>query len=223
MSTNSNQLTDHAYDGIQEYDNPLPGWWTNLFIGSIVFSVLYMLYFHTGAPGRTLDKQLENAQTSLAKIAYKDLGAIEQNRESLLKMIEDKDWVLYGKSIYNTNCQTCHGPDGIGLVGPNLTDDRWKNIKHVEDIMTIINNGAAGNAMPAWKQRFASEPRDVIMVAAYVASLLETPNKPAGKGPDGANTIASWDADRAELKEKGGKPEATPPANAPAPSTKPAG
>ena len=32
----SNQLTDHAYDGIQEFDNPLPGWWKWMFVGSIV-------------------------------------------------------------------------------------------------------------------------------------------------------------------------------------------
>ncbi len=51
-------LTDHTYDGIREYDNPLPAWWTWLFIGTVVFSVLYFPYYHGGAEGRTLGGQL---------------------------------------------------------------------------------------------------------------------------------------------------------------------
>ncbi len=45
----NNQLTDHAYDGIQEFDNPLPGWWKWMFVATIVFSVFYAMYFHIGA------------------------------------------------------------------------------------------------------------------------------------------------------------------------------
>ena len=35
------QLLDHSYDGIQEFDNPMPRWWVYLFWVTIVFSVLY--------------------------------------------------------------------------------------------------------------------------------------------------------------------------------------
>jgi mono/diheme cytochrome c family protein len=50
------EVFDHEFDGIQEYDNELPGWWKKLFYGSIIFAVLYLLHFHvlgTGDLSRT--------------------------------------------------------------------------------------------------------------------------------------------------------------------------
>lgn len=193
----TNPLTDHAYDGIQEYDNPLPGWWKWFFIVSIVFSILYWMYFHFGATGRTMFDQLSADTAALAQKQYGTLGDLAQDRPTLVRFMKENDWVSYGKSIYKTNCQSCHGPDGGGLVGPNLCDDKWKNVRHVEDIMKVINEGANNNAMPAWKQRF-SDARDVIMVSAYVASLLGT--KPAVPRPaEGNIDLANWDADIADL------------------------
>ena len=52
-------LTGHDYDGIQEYDNPLPGWWRWIFIGTIIFSVFYALYWHLGGPGLSERQEYE--------------------------------------------------------------------------------------------------------------------------------------------------------------------
>ncbi len=199
MSTN-NALTDHAYDGIQEYDNPLPGWWKWFFVITIVFSPLYWMYFHLGAPDRSVHDMLKADEARLAKIQYGSLGPLEQDRATLVEYMKKPSWVAYGQSIFKTNCQSCHGPAGGGLTGPNLCDGKWKNVRHIEDIMKIVNNGANNNAMPAWKQRFP-ETRDVIMVSAYVASLLGS-NPANGKAPEGNIEIATWDADIAELTAK---------------------
>lgn len=204
MSTD-NQLTDHAYDGIQEYDNPLPGWWKWFFVITIVFSPLYWAFFHFGAPGRTMFDMLSADTAALAKKQYGALGDLNQDRLTLVRFSRDPDWIAYGKSIYKTNCQSCHGAEGGGLVGPNLCDGKWKNVRHIEDIMKIINNGANNNAMPAWKQRF-SDSRDVIMVSAYIASLLGT-TPAGGKAPEGNIDLASWDADIAELPADALKPK----------------
>ena len=42
------RLLDHKYDDIQEYDNPLPGWWTLILWGTIVWAVLYFFNFIPG-------------------------------------------------------------------------------------------------------------------------------------------------------------------------------
>ena len=57
-------LLEHNYDGIQEYDNPLPGWWKWLFVATILFSPLYMLFYHSGVEGRSVEAQYEAAMAA---------------------------------------------------------------------------------------------------------------------------------------------------------------
>jgi len=75
-------------------------------------------------------------------------------------------------------------------VGPNLTDENWKNVQKIADIPQVIMNGAAAGAMPAWKTRL--HPNEVVLVAAYVASLRGK-NLPGPRGPEGT-AIAPWPA-----------------------------
>ena len=37
--------TGHEYDGIKEYDKPLPKWWLVIFFGSIVWGIAYWIFF----------------------------------------------------------------------------------------------------------------------------------------------------------------------------------
>lgn len=46
MAEYKDELLDHDYDGIKEMDNELPRWWLYLFYFTIVWSLLYMIYFH---------------------------------------------------------------------------------------------------------------------------------------------------------------------------------
>ena len=44
--------TGHDYDGIREFDNPLPQWWLMTFYGAIIFSIGYWFYYHTLEAGQ---------------------------------------------------------------------------------------------------------------------------------------------------------------------------
>ncbi|MEK7370666.1 MAG: cbb3-type cytochrome c oxidase N-terminal domain-containing protein, partial [candidate division NC10 bacterium] len=57
-TTDRDRLLDHEYDGIEEYDNPLPGWWVWVFWATIVFSGVYVAFYHVG-PGPSVIGQYE--------------------------------------------------------------------------------------------------------------------------------------------------------------------
>jgi cytochrome c oxidase cbb3-type subunit 3 len=176
------KLTDHLYDGIREYDNPLPGWWTWLFILSIVFSFFYWIYFQLGTPGRSIHDQLDAQAAAIFELKFAEIGTLVPDRETIVKYMHDDKFRAVGKAIFKANCVSCHGANGEGNVGPNLTDERWKNVKQIEDIARVIENGAANGAMPAWRTRL-SHINKIVLTAAYVASLRGS-NPPGGKPPE---------------------------------------
>lgn len=182
------ELTDHSYDGIQEYDNPLPGWWKFLFWVSVVFAPIYYVYIHAGVDGRSIHDQYNAHMAEVFELRFSEIGELEPDRETILEYLDKDDWLKVGQVVYTTNCVSCHKADGSGAVGPNLTDDHWKNVRNVEDIAKVIAEGAANGAMPAWKNRM-SHQNQIVLTAAYVASMRKNP-KP-GKAPEG-NVIPPW-------------------------------
>lgn len=185
----NNALTDHVYDGIQEFDNPLPGWWKWMFVGTIVYSLFYALFFHIGAPGRSIVDQYDTALAENTKLQFAEIGDLEPTADNIMRYANQKSWLSVGQTIFKTNCVSCHGRDGEGKIGPNLTDGHFKNVRKVEDIARVIIQGAGNGAMPAWGTRL--HPNEVVLVSAYVASLRGSPAGSAGKGPEGIE-IPPW-------------------------------
>ena len=179
----------HSYDGIQEYDNPLPGWWKWTFWGSILYAPFYLMYFHVGAPGRSIDEQYQASLTENTRKQYAEIGDLSGDQATIVKYLSEPKWVGVGQSIFKANCVSCHASDGGGNVGPNLCDESFKHVKQLPDIIKVVNEGVAGGAMPAWATRF-SHKNDAVLVAVYVASLRGS--KPANpKAPDGS-PIPPW-------------------------------
>jgi cytochrome c oxidase cbb3-type subunit 3 len=51
MSEANDKLLSHNYDGIQEFDNDLPRWWLWLFYLTIIWGVLYFVFYHVAHIG----------------------------------------------------------------------------------------------------------------------------------------------------------------------------
>ena len=179
------QLLDHEYDGIQEYDNPCPGWWHAIFWLTVFFSVVYFFSSRSAATaGRWPSAWNIGHGRGHESSGSASMGELKNDTATILKYKDDADWMLYANSVFLTNCQSCHGADGSGVVGPNLTDDYYKNVKKITDIAEVIKNGAAGGSMPAWETRL--HPNEVVLMAAYVAGLRgkNLKGRPAGRRED---------------------------------------
>ncbi|RMF43351.1 MAG: cytochrome C oxidase Cbb3 [Planctomycetota bacterium] len=170
-------------DGIAVEDAPMPGWWRRLFVMLLILCPFYFLYFHAGAPGRTEVERYERISFELTKQRFAEIGELQPDAATLIEYSAKPNWLKVGKMVFKTHCVSCHGRNGEGGVGPNLTDDAYKHVRSIEDIARVIAEGANNNAMPAWKDKLM--PNEIVLVAAYVASLRGT-NAAGGKAAEGS-------------------------------------
>ena len=177
-------LLDHNYDGIQEFDNPMPRWWVYIFWATIVFSILYWLNvpgFGTGK-GRiaSYDRDMAAAAATAAKrAAAEPAGA---SPEQLTALTKDAAVVASGKEIYAQNCSACHRLDAGGQIGPNLTDDYWLHGGAIDQIRKTVSEGVLEKGMPPWNK--VLKPAQLDAVVAYILTVRGT-NPANPKPPQG--------------------------------------
>lgn len=150
-----NKTTGHVYDGIEEYDNPLPKWWFLLFIGTFVFGAIYLTLYPglgswKGLLGHTNVNELEYDQETMA-LQY-TIAFDKYSKMSAEELATDARAMKSASRIFINNCSVCHGSDGGGAFGiPNLTDDDWLYGGKPENILKTLIDGRQGN-MPGWTQ-----------------------------------------------------------------------
>ncbi len=169
---NPGKTTGHSYDGIEEYDNPLPAWWFWGFILSILFGIGYLLYYpglgnFAGLGGWSQVSALTASQEE-ADARYSPLYA-QYAAVPVDTLMEDVTAMRMGRRLFATNCSVCHGSAGTGNEGfPNLTDQEWLWGSEAEQIKTTISHGRQA-MMPAWGA--ALQDQGVTEVAEYVMQL----------------------------------------------------
>lgn len=181
----------HSYDGIQEFDNPTPGWWDLIFVATIIFGPLYAIWFHAPRENRNLAAQYEANLAANMRLQFGEIGDLVADEATILHYMEEDEWLKVGASTFATNCVSCHGREGEGISGPNLTDDDYLHVKQVTDIAKVVANGAKNGAMPAWANRL--HPNEVVLVSAYVASMRGK-NLDSKYSGDKGKEIAPWPA-----------------------------
>ncbi|MDF1644152.1 MAG: cytochrome-c oxidase, cbb3-type subunit III [Pseudomonadales bacterium] len=164
--------TGHEYDGIQEYNNPLPSWWYWMFILTIVFALAYLILY----PGLGNFKGYLNWTSAGQWQAEQDQATIEYapiferyGAMSFDELKADPEALKTGQRLFANNCSICHGSAATGSVGfPNLRDNDWLYGGTPEAIETSILKGRQGQMM-AWGAVIGED--GVKQTAAYVASL----------------------------------------------------
>jgi len=274
-------LLDHSYDGIQELDNDLPPWWLWMFYITIIWAVLYLIYYHVLGAGdlsaeeymkemnpayeeteeagfsigysspffqsekeltplrrvqlaqenereaaiakaERKEKQASEEPASLADISFNEImqaamqkaspadleklknafpdiyttyqggtvaaEAEQKPQEPEIEPLTDEASLASGESIFLTNCATCHGKQGEGGIGPNMTDDYYLHGGRMADIVKTISNGVPAKGMISW--RGILNEKQIREVASYLITLRGT-NPPNAKAPQGEKMTAA--------------------------------
>jgi cytochrome c oxidase cbb3-type subunit 3 len=182
------ETTGHSWDGIEEYNNPLPRWWVWVFYATIIWGIGYSVAYPAwplikeatpgllGASTRA-DVAAEIAAVDAANAAIKDkLIAVD-----LTGIGADPELAGYaeraGAAVFKTNCTTCHGSGAAGFEGkgyPNLLDDDWLWGGTMEDIhLTVthgIRNTTDGDARYSEMPKFGT---DEILDETQIAQVAE--------------------------------------------------
>lgn len=181
FDSETEETMGHSFDGIEEYDNPLPQWWMWMFLATIVFGLVYLaLYPGLGnfkglltleVDGKTVPWTQENQwavevaeDEKLYAPLYAELAAIPVE-----ELITNDRAMKMGQRLFANNCQVCHGAAGRGSLGfPNLTDNDWLYGGTPDKIKETLHQGRIA-AMPAWEAILGSQ--GIVEVAHYVRQM----------------------------------------------------
>ena len=172
-------------DGIQEYDNPLPGWLMAIWWGSLLFAALYVAFYALSFGEGTMEAEYRSASAKdLATIqAYFDAHPlVPPTPAQLLAGAANAQVTDQGAARFAKSCAPCHGPQAQGLIGPNLTDDRWIHGGTVEQVFQSVAKGWPAKGMPPWGR--AIRPDELAALVSYIRSLQGS-NPPNPRAPEG--------------------------------------
>ncbi len=175
----------HELDGIKEYDNPMPGWLMAIWWGSILFSAVYLAFYALSFGEGSMEAEYrgETQQSLAATQAYFDANPIvAPSAAELLAGAAKPDVVAKGQARFAKSCAPCHGDKAQGLIGPNLTDDRWIHGGNVEQVFQSLVKGWPAKGMPPWGR--ALKPEEIAALTSYIRSIQGS-NPPGAKPAEG--------------------------------------
>ena len=187
---NRDELLDHEADGIREFDNALPRWWLYGFYFTIVIAIVYMLNYHvlaTPLVGKAGMVAEYNAEVAAARGASAGKGPAAAAAVRLTALTDPAS-LAAGKAIFegpDNVCYSCHRPDLGGMIGPNLTDDRWLHGCGFDHVVQSIKTGYPVKGMMPFGTGKTLTDQQVLQVASYVLSKHgSNPPNPKPGEPD---------------------------------------
>ncbi|AQW56642.1 cytochrome-c oxidase, cbb3-type subunit III [Vibrio owensii] len=120
MGVEEGEDMGHEYDGIRELNNPLPKWWTYLFVSTFVFAAVYLTLF----PGLGSFKGVLNWQSS-----DQTVRTLEESKEAIARAQENKQLNQYAKELDDADAYfgeafraLAHNADGLRPI-PEIAQD----------------------------------------------------------------------------------------------------
>jgi cytochrome c oxidase cbb3-type subunit III len=199
------ETTGHQWDGIEEYNNPLPRWWVWVFYATIVWGIGYTIAYPAwplitqATPGLLGQNTRADVATEIAAVDTANAAIKERLIAADLNAIgADPELAAYaeraGAAVFRTNCATCHGSGAAGFEGkgyPNLLDDDWLWGGTMEDIHLTITHGIRNTTDP--DARYSEMPKfgvDEILDETQIAQVAEHVLALSGQDHDAAVAAA---------------------------------
>lgn len=160
------ELSEHSWDGIGEYKNPLPFGWAICFAGVIIWAIWYIL------AGYPLNSYSQIGQYNEEVKAYND------KFEAKFASVSGADLVAMGEQVFLVQCAQCHGVDANGINGKAANLNVWGSEQAIYE--TIIN-GSKGLNYPLGEMNkaadFGIDDATAKAIAAYVAAEISAIKK----------------------------------------------
>ncbi len=161
------EVQEHVWDeDLREYNNPLPRWWLNLFVISVIFGIGYLVWYPglLGYDGKSAWSSAAEMQDRLAEYhARRAQTYAAFAGQPLEALVEDATARRAGEALFGNYCAGCHGAEGRGAKGyPNLTDADWLYGGTLEAIRTTITQGRRGT-MPAFNGQIDREAFEALL------------------------------------------------------------
>ena len=184
----------NAWDGLREYDNPLPRWWKNLFYITVFFSLGYLvLYPGLGVTEGLLgwsSSKLHKAEVEATEARVAPLFAAYA-KQDVAALAADKGATKIGASLYQSYCMQCHGADLRGARGfPNLVDAEWQWPGTSEGILQSILEGRNA-AMPGFGEQFNKDQINDIVQHVLKLAGRATDQAAAARGEATFKTVCA--------------------------------
>lgn len=183
--------TGHSWDGIEEFNNPLPRWWLWTFYVTIVFSLIYTILYPAWPLINGATQGITGQDTRLQVAAeidrFDEMNAPIETKlvnTELTAIAADPELMNYarnaGAAVFQTWCAQCHGSGAAGVQAsgyPNLLDDDWLWGGSIEDIHLTVSHGirnetdddARYSEMPAFGEILEEE--EIAQVVQFVRYL----------------------------------------------------
>jgi cytochrome c oxidase cbb3-type subunit 3 len=191
--------TGHSWDGIEEFDNPMPRWWLWTLYATIVWAIGYTILYPAWPMVSSATSGVLGWSTRGDVAA--EIAAVEEANAPMNAKLEAAELtaisgdaemgpyaVSAGSAVFKTWCAQCHGSGAAGAKGyPNLLDDDWLWGGTVEDIHHTVSHGirneesddARYSQMPAFGRDELLEKDEIDQVVNFVMSLSGDAQDPA--------------------------------------------
>ncbi|QYK41799.1 MAG: cytochrome-c oxidase, cbb3-type subunit III [Paracoccaceae bacterium] len=193
------ETTGHTWDGIEEYNNPLPRWWLYIFYATIVWGLGYTIAYPAwplltqATPGVLGHSTRADVAAEIQR--FSDANAAIRARVEeveLTQIAADPELLGYaqnaGAAVFRTWCAQCHGSGAAGVQAsgyPNLLDDDWLWGGDIENIHTTISYGIRNTTSDS--ARYSEMPKfGELLEKDEIESLVQFVRQMSGQEHDAA-------------------------------------